>query len=229
MSWLSEIADFVWGTPLRKTEKPVYSGTFVGGPTHLDQTVPVKKMPTIQDAYHAAFGAVPVEMIRKIAQAAPTIDPTVKGLLLNLLAEHQDKACWMALADFAQEYVSRPNEVELDGRRIATSQEQNYSWWRARFGNDVVRALLSKFGIGSQPTYRDVTSRTMSLDTLCSKTPAELLALDWIKEKRLKKIQLFVGRLGLHLSGDQVHTPPEPEGEKATDDYGVGPVGSDNP
>jgi len=173
--------------------------------------------PPVETLYRKAFGSVPYETIIKIAASVEGTDKTGRGLLLNLLAEPADKACWAALTDFAQEYISRPNEVEFNGRKISTSQNFDYAWWSGAIDAGIAHDLLARLGVtgprGEAWTY--ARHRILSLDKLCSQTPEEVLKIPGIKGKRLRKIQLFLGRLGLHLSGDKIHA-------EETDDDGNG-------
>lgn len=168
----------------------------------------------------------------KIAECAETIDKTVRGLLVNLLADPQDKTCWSALIDHVLEFVSRPDEVEFRGRKIATSTRFDVKWWSAAIDAQIAQDLLSAIGerinaATALPLYS--RHKVLSLDALCAKTPDEILRVPGIKDKRLKKIQLFLGGLGLHLSGDRVHAQPESEQKEAEDDRGSGSAGGGAP
>lgn len=228
MGWLNTCTWLKWRTDALvdriKAESKTPGGAGKGAETQSSDQ-------TLGALYRKAFGHIPYDALVKIAECSGTIDKTVRGLLISLLADPQDKACWSALIDHVLEFVSRPNEVEFEGRKIATSTMLDFKWWSAAIDAQIAQDLMSTLGQSNPTTAAWASSRNklLSLDALCAKTPDEILKIPGIKAKRLKKIQLFLGRLGLHLAGDQTHSQPDLEQKESTDDYGSGSVSGGSP
>jgi hypothetical protein len=158
--------------------------------------------------HKSAFGEIPTALLTKIEASAPVLSRDVRGLLLSLFADPNDKSCWAALIDYSMEFVNRPNEVVLDGQKIPTTKGFDYRWWDEMLGDDIAIALLNYVGSpgNSHSSYR---TNTLSIDALCAKTAAQLVKIPGIKQARLRKIRTWLRKMGLSLSGDPVLAPPD--------------------
>lgn len=172
--------------------------------------------------YYDYLGHIPVETLNQIKENAGALSPTVRGMLLAIWAVPQDRARWMAMSDYIQEFITLPDAVTVGGQKVAIDQQLTYEWWRSKTSlhADALRGLLVKYGKeGPNGQYHQNTwyrhrHRTMSLADICVHTEAEIGDIDGIGPQRLAKLRQWLRSLGLRLAGDEVVQPKPKENEE---------------
>jgi hypothetical protein len=149
-----------------------------------------------------ALAGVPPDAVERIAAARDRCPPTLRALLLAVLADPGDRTALKALRDWVEEFADVPDTVWVKTRYHAPAaagfdQPLGWAWWHKASGlhPDVVRAILPG-GRGE-----------VSLRRVCEMSSFDLLNSPGVGMRRLDQLRNWLAAAGLRLKGDP---PPGP-------------------
>jgi hypothetical protein len=161
------------------------------------------------ERYRLAFGDVPPETVERIAGVRAYTSPELRAILLAALAEPEELTPLLALRDYIDEAISRPQSVVIHGQTVSLGRWMAYEWWsEVGLNHGTVRGFWVKF-------CRKRNIAAWSLSEVLRLSAKQILWFDNVGPARLGELRTWLAGLGLHLRGD-----PEPEpGEAAVEPH----------